>query len=387
MYNTKLVFAAACLGMLIFGLSLLALGSVLPGMVAKFGVSELSAGALTSLLPFGILCGSLFFGPIADRYGYKALLPGCCLLIIAGLEGLAFGGSWPVIQGAVFLTGLGGGAMNGATSSLMADISVGEKGANLSFLGVFYGLGALGMPAIMAALSPYFTHEQILAGIGGFILLATGYLLAIRLPKSKHQQGLPIREGIRLIRNPVMMILSFVLFFESGVEGIVSNWTTSFLQSETGLAPNLALVLLTAHVAALAFMRMVLGFLLRFYPAFNVLLLSLFLALAGGLLLWLGKGFALNLTALILMGLGFAGVFPIMMGRIGDFWAKVSGTAFSIALVIALSGNILLNYLMGLLAHHYGMGKFPLLLMVSIGLLGLVVLRTRGLFSFKRVRE
>ena len=38
----------------------------------------------------------------------------------------------------MFLFGLGGGAINGATSALVSDISEKEKGANLSLLGVFF---------------------------------------------------------------------------------------------------------------------------------------------------------------------------------------------------------------------------------------------------------
>ena len=49
----------------------------------------------------------------------------------------------------MFLFGLGGGAVNGATNALVSDISEKDKGANLSLLGVFFGLGALGMPFIL----------------------------------------------------------------------------------------------------------------------------------------------------------------------------------------------------------------------------------------------
>src|SRR5262249_41659697 len=74
MYNKRVVFWAACFGMLLFGCGLITLGSMATDLKIKFELDEVAAGTLFSILPFGILTGSLLFGPICDRYGYKFLL-------------------------------------------------------------------------------------------------------------------------------------------------------------------------------------------------------------------------------------------------------------------------------------------------------------------------
>src|SRR5262245_34079876 len=121
MYRRNLVFTAACLGMLLFGIVFAWLGSVNNMLAARFELDDNSIGTLTFLLPFGILAGSLIFGPIVDRFGYKWLLVICALLVLAGLEGMAFAKEKTLIQGCVFLIGLGGGVLNGATNALAAD--------------------------------------------------------------------------------------------------------------------------------------------------------------------------------------------------------------------------------------------------------------------------
>ena len=63
MYNRNLVFAAACLGMLLFGIVFLSLGSVNNMLAERFHLDDNGIGTLTALLPFGILAGSLIFGP------------------------------------------------------------------------------------------------------------------------------------------------------------------------------------------------------------------------------------------------------------------------------------------------------------------------------------
>jgi fucose permease len=57
---------------------------------------------------------------------------------------------------------------------------------------------------------------------------------------------------------------------------------------------------------------------------------------------------------LILLGAGLAGGFPIMLGFVGERYSTQSATAFSFVLVIALTGNMLVNYIMGLVVQHYG---------------------------------
>ena len=90
MYNKNLVFAAACIGMLLFGIVFLSLGTILTFITTKFGVDGATAGALASSLPLGMLAGSVIFGPIVDRYGYKNLLIICAVIIMLALEGIAF---------------------------------------------------------------------------------------------------------------------------------------------------------------------------------------------------------------------------------------------------------------------------------------------------------
>ena len=78
-YHKNLVFTAACIGMCFFGVSMITLGSVLPSLVTKLELSGLQNTSLVTFLPIGMLAGSLIFGPIADRFGHKALLVPSCI--------------------------------------------------------------------------------------------------------------------------------------------------------------------------------------------------------------------------------------------------------------------------------------------------------------------
>src|SRR5262245_50685708 len=102
MYRSNQVFAAACLGMLLFGIVFLSLGSVNNMLAVGFDLDDRAIGTLTALLPFGILAGSLVFGPIVDRFGYRWMLVGSALLVGVALEGIAMTTSKGLVQLCVF---------------------------------------------------------------------------------------------------------------------------------------------------------------------------------------------------------------------------------------------------------------------------------------------
>ena len=73
-----------------------------------------------------------------------------------------------------------------------------------------------------------------------------------------------------------------------------------------------------------------------------------------------------SLAARLLIGAGLAAVFPVVLGYVGDRYPQQSGTAFSTIFVIALVGNMAINKTFGYIAHEYGVGQYP---KVMLGLL------------------
>ena len=366
MYNRKQVFAAACIGLLLFGIMLITLGSILPSINDKFKLQGVKTGSLTWIFPIGILIGSLMFGPIVDRFGYKRLLIVTTLLLIPSFEGLAFANSFFILQLSIFIIGIGGGILNGATNAVVSDISTGDKGASLSLLGAFFGFGALGMPLLLGVLSKHFDYSIILSWVGFSFLLVVLFFLLIKFPVPKHTQGFPLNAGMELLKKPAILLIGFFLFFQSGTEALVNNWSTSFLQNERSFSEENSLFLLTIYMVALTVARLILGGILRKISSYLLMLLSLLLFLIGVVILQVTQTYSISLVAYIIIGLGLAAAFPVMLGYVGHLYATLSGTAFSIVLVIGLVGNILINYLFDLISHQKGFGILTWLLMGSV---------------------
>jgi FHS family glucose/mannose:H+ symporter-like MFS transporter len=373
MYNRNQVFIAACIGLLLFGIMLITQGSILPSLKEKFGMNDIISGKLVSILPIGIIAGSLIFGPIADRYGYKMMFIITTLLMALAFEGLAFADSFLMLQVSIFVLGFGGGIMNGATNAVVADISSEDKEAHLSLLGVFFGIGALGMPLILGILSKRFDYPVILSAVGILMVFTVIYFSVIRFPAPKHEQGLPIGQALKLLKQPGLLLTSFFLFFQSGIEGLINNWTTSFLQSNTGASEKQALIALSLNLAGLTLMRLLLNNLLKKISSFKIMVASLALTAVGSILLLYAGSYTTARIALIIVGAGFAASFPVILGYIGQLYARFSGTAFSIAFVIALTGNALINYVFGFISNAYGTKQLPVCLLSILACLFIVI--------------
>jgi len=350
----RFVFLSACFGMLLFGISFITLGSVAPGLQTKFHLDPVSSGALFSLLPFGIMAGSLLFGPFADRYGYKIILLSSCFSMFAGFQGIAYASSLELLKVCVFLFGLGGGAINGACNAVVSDITKINKGANLSLLGVFFAIGALGMPFILGTLEKEFSFQVIVSSVGYLTLLAAVLFIFTRFPDPKQTKGVPVSRVWELVKDYLLLLIGFFLFCLSSFESIINNWTTTYLLNKTPVSTSEALYALSWYVASMATMRLILGSAFRQISARVILILSFVLQLAGCGLMQFSTSYFSSVAGLILIGAGLASGFPVMLGFVGDRYAAVSGTAFSIVISIALVGNMAVNYLMGILAKQFG---------------------------------
>jgi MFS family permease len=387
MHRTSFVFAAACAGMLLFGIVFLSLGSVNNMLAERFQLDNNAIGTLTALLPFGILAGSLLFGPVVDRFGYRGMLVAAALVVGAGLEGLAFADRTGLVQFLVFLIGFGGGVLNGATNALAADVSPGARGSRLSLLGVFFGIGAMTMPGTLALLSRHYPLSTIVSAIGLVTLVPVAWFLLIRFPPPKQRdQPYALGRSVSLLKDPVFLLAGLALAVQSGMEGMSNDWMTRYFKHVTlaGRADEewRTQLGLLAVTGAMVGTRLALSRFLTRVPSRAVLFASIGITTVGALILLQSPGYLASLGAALCLGAGLAAAFPVVLGYIGDLYPDRSGAAFSTLFFVALLGNMTVNKTFGALAQVHGVGLYARVMLVCLALsailLGLLVRRLHG---------
>ncbi|HEX9189481.1 MAG TPA: MFS transporter, partial [Vicinamibacteria bacterium] len=229
---------AAFAGMFLFGVAAALLGATLPLLSERLEIGLGRVGTLFLVMNACMLASSFALGALQDRFGMKPplvvgpLVVGAALLVVAGAETYAH------LLLAVALLGVGGTALNGASNALVSDLheDLAAKSAALNRVGLFFGFGALFIPfAIGVLLRTAGLRAILTAGAALCALVAVANALPA-YPPAKQAGGLSLAEAARLARDPLVLLLGLLLFFQSGNEFIVGGFTTTLLTSDVGMS-------------------------------------------------------------------------------------------------------------------------------------------------------
>ncbi len=360
-YKTNQVFVAACAGLAFFGVAMLSLGPILGQLNAQVD----GANALPATMSIGIILGTILFGPVVDRFGYKYLLIIGSLLALIGLEGLANATEIELLHGSMFMIGFGGGILNGLTNALVSDIYGDDKrGGRLSILGAFYCVGAL----LWTLLNYYMPDNYIvpLHCISGIMAVFIVYFCLIQFPKAKPQGSVSFSKSIGLLKYPALILFALILFFQSGFEGASGSFTPKFLEDSAAMEATAATLSLTWFTVGMLCGRLPLGMIMKKLKDNGTLYLYLSVALVGVVILYLSADVTMAHLAMALIGFGVGATYPVVLAYLGGAFREMSGTAFSIAIFIALCGQFAFNKVVGVMFDDGGHAYFPLVLALAV---------------------
>ena len=379
MKSRTITFISVFAGILLFGISMVMIGSVLPLLKIRLGLSDIVAGGLFSILPFGLLIGSIYFGPISDKYGYRWVLATASLFLAIGFIGIAHSWSLWLLRVCILFFGIGGGVINGATSALISDLSRSDKKiANLNLLGMFFGLGAFCMPLVLSTLSQsdYVTVINIVAIV---CILVAALFLFISYPIAVQKEKISFQLIPLFFKNKVFLVICFFLFFQSAFEAIMNNWSVSYYMQHLQVDQKQALVALSFLVLGMTLMRILTGGIFRNISSKSLLRIAFVCLTIGAVCLFiqLPSVYYLSTFGLFLIGAGLSPGFPVMLGLTGNMYKEISGTAFSFVMIIALTGNIVINYITGVLVQYYGVQSFLYVILAEIILMFILYLFIR----------
>lgn len=374
------LLSSACGGMFVFGIVMAILGAVLPELTDKLQLNKAEAGNLFLYMNFAMLVMSLLFGPVVDRFGFKSFLIFCSLLVAVSFAVFSRANSYSMVVLAAAILGFGGGGLNGGTNALTSDIRPEKRGAALNLLGIFFGFGALLIPFLIGTLLSKAGVSSVLL-LTAFISLVPFILFLIfKFPSPKHPQGFPIKQVASVIRNPMLWLCSLLLFFQSGNEFTVGGWISTYLHEYFGYTAAAASIFLAGYWGAIMTGRLVSSRIIAFFGNEKVIIFASIISLSAAVLIRFSQDRLLTGAGAILIGLGFAAVFPTTLAVIGESFPEFTGTAFSVALVVALAGGMTSPWITGKIAHAYTLKQgfsLPVFNCAMILIISLFILRSR----------
>lgn len=353
----SLLSAAAYAGMFVFGIVMALLGAILPALAAQLQFEVADIGTLFLAMNGAMLATSLVLGPVMDRCGMKPPIAFGPILVAAALTIVARATAFSELFPAVVLLGTGGAALNAATNTLVADLhdDLERKSAALNVLGVFFGFGALLLPFAIGALLARLSFAALLFTATGLSALVAVFAFGLRFPAPKLGHVLPVREVPRFLRDPLVVTLALLLFFESGVEFTVGGFLSTYLTRDMAASVSIASWALAGYWASIMVARLILSRSAAGVRPYRVLFFCAFGALGGALLASMASGPGLAVAGILLTGASLAGIFPVTLGIAGARFEAHSGTVFGILFAIALSGGMSLPWAAGQIGGATGL--------------------------------
>ncbi|WP_085315469.1 MFS transporter [Derxia lacustris] len=195
------VFALCFLVVLLDGFDTAAIGYIAPSLIKEWGVTKPALAPVLSAALFGLAAGALSAGPLADRFGRRAVLIGSVALFGIACAASSQAGDLGALTAFRFVTGLGLGAAMPNAVTLMSEFCPGQRRSTLTnamFCG--FPLGAAFGGFLAAWMIPIWGWRSVLV-LGGIAPLLLVAAMLLMLPESVRYlvaKGRPV-ERIRAV--------------------------------------------------------------------------------------------------------------------------------------------------------------------------------------------
>ena len=344
-----------------------AAGQLVSVVEKAFNVSPFTASlvSLSGMIMFGVL--SVPTGVWQSKIGKKKMLTIGLILFLAGavLPIIAF--NFPMILLAVLLMGAGATILQVSGNPLIRDVSdEGKYSSMLSFAQSLKAIGTLSTSLILVligtSLMKYgwfsFTPEggetidmgfRILFPIFAVVLLITLVLVMMFVPDNvskSDEKPTTLGNCIRALGNPFILMMFLAIFFYCGAEASMFNRIPSILSENTNVTPAMGNIVL---IISLFVGRFLGGVILQKMSAKKFLGITIAVSIIGNLLLFLPYNAFTTWLSFILIGIGFANIFPLIFSICVDHKPEMSNEISGL-MTTAIVGAAIVPLLTGAMA-------------------------------------
>lgn len=344
-----------------------AAGQLVSVVEKAFKVTPFTASlvSLSGMIMFGVL--SVPTGVWQSKIGKKKMLTIGLILFLAGaiLPILAF--NFPIILLAVLLMGAGATILQVSGNPLIRDVSdEGKYSSMLSFAQSLKAIGTLSTSLILVligtSLMKYgwfsFTPEggetidmgfRILFPIFAVVLLVTLVMVIMFVPDNiskSDEKPTTLGNCIRALGNPFILMMFLAIFFYCGAEASMFNRIPSILSENTNVTPAMGNIVL---IISLFVGRFLGGVILQKMSAKKFLGITVAVSILGNVLLFLPYNAFTTWLSFILIGIGFANIFPLVFSICVDHKPDMSNEISGL-MTTAIVGAAIVPLLTGAMA-------------------------------------
>jgi fucose permease len=263
--------------------------------------------------------------------------------------------------GGTFGMGVAAGLLNAALFTAVSPVYRRDPAATINLAGLLFGLGCLAVSLLVAGTFHVYTTGSILILLG--LLPAS---LAAKYARWKHHEDTapqtpPLRRALYDFQSPAAVLFALLLFFQFGNEWSIAGWLPLFLAQRLGASPADCVLMLGLYWLALTLGRIAAQFVLPRVHHGKLLMASVVGALFGCTILSLTEGMFGASAGIVITGLGFAAIYPLVVEKIGRRFSYYHPGLFNGLFSLAVTGGLLAPASLGWTTSWFGVSSVMML--------------------------
>lgn len=376
-----LLLALIYLAFISLGLPDSLLGSGWPVMHGAFNVPVSYMGIVTMTISGGTIVSSLMSDTLTRKYRTPVVTAASVFLSAVGLLGFSFSTKFWMLIVFSIPYGLGAGAIDAALNNYVA---LHYSSRHMSWLHCFWGVGTIISPFIMShalTTSAWNDGYRVIA----FMQLVIGLILALTIPlwRTKDSETAAETEGrhaglgeVLKIKGVPYLLLGF--FAYCAAEATAMGWASTYLVEVRNIAPERAAAFASLFFIGMTAGRFLSGFIAEKYGDRRMIFFGTALAACGILCLFVPKaGETLSLVGFLIIGLGFAPIYPcIIHSTPANFGEENSGAIIGIQMASAYFGSTFMPPLYGVVGKAIGFEFMPIFFAALVLLMMIMLEKT-----------
>ena len=366
--------------MLLYGSSVVMIGTLLPELIGQFSLTMSQGGFAITLQSIGGLA-TVFGGiALADRVPKSAVILGSFLVfavlrIITGAVG-----TYAALLVIFFLSGIALRLLDTMLNALIGDIHQKRRGFHMNILHLFFSLGAFIGPSLASQLLNLGINWRAIYYATGLVYLMVGmpgFFFMLRNRTGANRQRKPNRlptevlEGNRWtmshIKRLEMVLLGFSLLLYSVHQSGITAWLPHYMNTELEANVNISSYALSIFWVGIILSRLIASKIsIKIEPSTLVTVGTVVAGvyLTASLLLTRSSGF-------VIVAMGFAGaatgaVIPLSMVIAHQWHPQRTGSTTAYLTLFLLAGHLLSPGFIGLIGDASSLTGGMLITSVSL---------------------
>jgi fucose permease len=372
--ETRVLYLTLLLNFVLFGVTLTIVGATIPEIIRTFNWSYTVTGIVLASGSVGYFSSSFLFGILIKKLGSKRILVGGLLLEAIGLLLFARSSSVLFNLSLTFLLGVGQGGTETVTNVCVIQMEKKGESRLMNLIHAAFCAGAIIGPFITGALiaTGLWNMAYRLAAAACFLMGVLFLFMSFAHIQQEKLQTQGGRKTLRLLFNPLLVLLFLILLLYVGTEMGTSAWVAEYYVKILGTSSSVGAFIVSLFWTGLLLGRLSISFWYKERSLSGLLIFLASLCTIGLLCAISGKNPFLAGFSFFIAGLGYSAIYPVVMALVGQHFQQGQSIAVGFVAMGGGIGSFMFPFIMALISDHFGL-RYGFLFYISVNVLMVVL--------------